>query len=74
VDPQAAAVEEHPQPLPFDDIRDGEFVLATIHRADNTDDPNRLRFGDERPDLLVRDLHLTNQRFGCRRSVHPMPP
>lgn len=24
-------------------LRDGEFILATVHRAGNTDDPNRLR-------------------------------
>lgn len=36
------AVSEHPVQLPHGMNPDAPFVLATIHRADNTDDPARL--------------------------------
>jgi UDP-N-acetylglucosamine 2-epimerase (non-hydrolysing) len=36
------AVRDRPSPLPAD-VAGGEYLLATVHRADNTDDPDRLR-------------------------------
>jgi UDP-N-acetylglucosamine 2-epimerase (non-hydrolysing) len=38
----AAAVADQPQPLADLGLAPGEFVVATIHRAENTDDPRRL--------------------------------
>ena len=36
-------VAAHPPPLPDQAPAGGTFVVATVHRADNTDDPDRLR-------------------------------
>jgi UDP-N-acetylglucosamine 2-epimerase (non-hydrolysing) len=39
----AAAVTAEPPPPAGPDIRPGEYFAATVHRAENTDDPERLR-------------------------------
>jgi UDP-N-acetylglucosamine 2-epimerase (non-hydrolysing) len=50
----AAAVADKPLPLADRDLAPGGFVVATIHRAENTDDPRRL----EAIVAALRDLPL----------------
>ncbi len=47
-------------------LSDNEYMLVTIHRAENVDDPECLN-------EIMRGLHLTAERFGMRMivSVHP---
>lgn len=40
------------------------FVLATLHRAENTDDPNRLA-------AIVRGLNALHQRYHVILPIHP---
>lgn len=73
-----------PRPIP-DNLRAGDFYIATIHRPDNTDDPARLRgivdalAGLDRPILLLAHPRLTSlaHRAGIqlnRGAIHVHEP
>jgi len=80
----AAQNADHPISLP-DGVDPGNFVLATIHRAENTDDPNRLRAILDRLAGLAHAVVLTAHPrlvtraaaygLGLRQgSLHTVPP
>lgn len=45
-------------------LADGEYVLATVHRAENTDDPRRLR-------AIVEALAMVAERYPVVLPLHP---
>lgn len=52
----ASVAERRSQALETFGVKPGEFVLCTVHRANNTDDPQRLQMLMEGLDLLARHL------------------
>lgn len=81
------SLDSDPAALPHEDAIPGEFVLATLHRAENTDDPARLRdvisslAGMEKPVILAAHPRLRARagtagidlNAGSLRAVDPLP-
>ena len=54
----ARMVSEHPPEMPRGWANSGDFVFATLHRAENTDDPSRLRRLIHRLGAMHHDVRL----------------
>jgi UDP-N-acetylglucosamine 2-epimerase (non-hydrolysing) len=78
------AVRDRPSPLP-PEIAAGDYLVATMHRADNTDDPDRLRAVlDALAALPLPVVLLAHPRLASRAAsaglsldagaLHPLPP
>ena len=68
------AVADHDVTLPAGVAADEPFVLATIHRADNTDDPTRLRaILDALKSAPVPVVLLAHPRLVALSEQHGLP-
>lgn len=76
---------DRPLPSPADfDLEEGGYILATIHRAENTDDPERLtallRVLDDAPLPVLLPMHprtrqrMSRRRFAPHRSLRIVEP
>ncbi|MDI2132256.1 non-hydrolyzing UDP-N-acetylglucosamine 2-epimerase [Yinghuangia seranimata] len=60
---------------PGDELRDGGYLLATVHRAENTDDPERLRAVlDALAELPLPVLLLAHPRLRAKAAAAGVEP
>ncbi len=60
----AAIYFSNARPKDFRGDRHGEYALCTVHRAENTDDPNRL-------EGIINALNVINQELEIVMPLHP---
>ena len=71
----AKTVSEHPPKMPAGWADSTDYALATLHRAENTDDPARLRYLIDRLGAIHHDVRLAaHPRLTARMSEFEVSP